>query len=130
QVTWPNGAIATLYNGTEPDQLRGPQFDGALVDELAKYRYAQDTWDMLQFGLRLGQHPRVMVTTTPRPIKVLKALVKDPKTAVTKGKTYDNAENLAPTFLAQVHARYAGTRLGRQELDAELLEDVPGALWR
>jgi phage terminase large subunit-like protein len=129
-LEWPNGAKATLYNGTEPDQLRGPQFDGALVDELAKYRYAQDTWDMLQFGLRLGNHPRVMVTTTPRPIKLLKDLVKDGKSAVTRGKTYDNAENLAPSFLAQVKARYAGTRLGRQELDAELLEDVPGALWR
>jgi phage terminase large subunit-like protein len=129
-LEWPNGARATLYNGTEPDQLRGPQFDGALVDELAKYRYAQDTWDMLQFGLRLGNHPRAMVTTTPRPIKLLKDLVKDPKSAVTRGKTEDNAENLAASFLLQVRARYAGTRLGRQELDAELLEDVPGALWR
>jgi len=130
RVTWPNGAVATLYNGTEPDQLRGPQFDGALVDELAKYRYAQDTWDMLQFGLRLGSHPRAMVTTTPRPIVLLKQLILDGKTAVTRGKTYDNAENLAASFLLAVKARYAGTRLGRQELDAELLEDVPGALWR
>jgi phage terminase large subunit-like protein len=100
------------------------------VDELAKYRYAQETWDMLQFGLRLGKHPRAMVTTTPRPIKLLKDIVKDAKTAVTRGKTYDNAENLAASFLAAVKAKYAGTRLGRQELDAELLEDVPGALWR
>jgi phage terminase large subunit-like protein len=130
RLTWPSGAVATLYNGTEPDQLRGPQFDGALVDELAKYRYAQETWDMLQFGLRLGSHPRAMVTTTPRPIPVLKAILKDGKTAVTKGRTYDNAENLAESFLAAVKAKYAGTRLGRQELDAELLEDVPGALWR
>ena len=130
RLTWPNGAAATLYNGTEPDQLRGPQFDGALVDELAKYRYARETWDMLQFGLRLGVHPRAMVTTTPRPIQVLKDILKDPKTALTRGKTYDNAENLAESFLKAVKARYAGTRLGRQELDAELLEDVPGALWR
>ncbi len=129
-LEWPNGAKATLYNGTEPDQLRGPQFDGALVDELAKYRYCQDTWDMLQFGLRLGSHPKAMVTTTPRPIKLLKDIVKDPKSAVTRGKTYDNAENLAESFLKAVKAKYAGTRLGRQELDAELLEDIPGALWR
>lgn len=130
RLTWPNGAIATLYNGTEPDQLRGPQFDGALVDELAKYRYAQETWDMLQFGLRLGTHPRAMVTTTPRPLKLLKDILADPKTAVTRGKTYDNAENLAASFLAAMRAKYEGTRLGRQELRAELLEDIPNALWR
>jgi phage terminase large subunit-like protein len=130
RLTWPNGAIATIYNGTEPDQLRGPQFDGALVDELAKYRYAQDCWDMLQFGMRLGSHPRVMVTTTPRPIPLLKAIVKDPKTAVTRGKTWDNAENLPASYLQTLKARYEGTRLGRQEIDAEMLEDTPGALWR
>jgi len=130
RVTWPNGAVATLYNGTEPDQLRGPQFDAALVDELAKYRYAQESWDMLQFGLRLGSHPRAMVTTTPRPIPLLKAIMKDGKTAITRGKTRDNAENLAPSFIKAVEQRYAGTRLGRQELDGELVEDNPNALWR
>jgi len=130
RVVWPNGAQATLYNGTEPDQLRGPQFDGAWVDELAKYRYAREAWDMLQFGLRLGDHPRAVVTTTPRPIDLLKEILADPKTAVTRGRTYDNADNLAPTFLAAIKAKYEGTRLGRQELNAELISDVPNALWR
>ena len=130
RLTWPNGAIATLFNGTEPDQLRGPQFDAAWIDELAKYRYAQETWDMLQFGLRLGDDPRQVITTTPRPIALLKAILKEPGVVVTKGSTYDNKANLAPKFLAKVEARYAGTRLGRQELDAEILDDAPDALWR
>lgn len=129
RLTWPNGAIATTFSGDEPDQLRGPQFDAALVDELAKYKYAQDAWDMLQFGLRLGDNPRQIVTTTPRPIPVIKMLMADPKTAVTRGSTFDNQANLAPQFLAQIRARYEGTRLGRQELSAEILDDVPGALW-
>ena len=129
RLTWPNGAIATLFNGTEPDQLRGPQFDAAWIDELAKYRYAQETWDMLQFGLRLGDDPRQVITTTPRPIKTLKDILVEPGIVVTKGSTYDNKANLAPKFLAKVEARYAGTRLGRQELDAEVLDDAPNALW-
>jgi phage terminase large subunit-like protein len=128
RLTWPNGAIATLYNGTEPDQLRGPQHDAAWVDELAKFDYARETWDMLQFGLRLG-HPRQMVTTTPRPIPLLKEIIKDPTTAITKGATYDNADNLAGAFLKQIKTKYEGTRLGRQELNAEILDDLPGALW-
>lgn len=129
RLTWPNGAIATLYNGTEPDQLRGPEHDCALVDEIAKYRYAQDTWDNLQFGLRLGERPRVMVTTTPRPIPVIRDLIKDADTAITRGSTYDNASNLPAKFLRTIRKRYEGTRVGRQELYAELLDDVPGALW-
>lgn len=129
RLTWPNGAIATLFNGTEPDQLRGPQFDAAWVDEIAKYRYAQETWDMLQFGLRLGNDPRQVVTTTPRPIKTLKDILAERGTVVTKGSTYDNKANLAPKFLAKIEQKYAGTRLGRQELDAEILDDAPGALW-
>ena len=127
---WPNGAVATLYNGTEPDQLRGPQCDLAWADELAKWRYAQEAWDMLMFGLRLGTRPRAMVTTTPRPIPILKALLKDPYTVVTRGRTQDNAENLAASFIQQVQERYGGTRLGRQELDGELVDDIPDALWR
>jgi phage terminase large subunit-like protein len=130
RLTWPNGTIATLYNGTEPDQLRGPQFGLAWADELAKWRYADETWDMLQFGLRIGTHPRSVVTTTPRPIKLLKQLIADPRSAVTRGNTYDNAENLADAFLRKMRAKYEGTRLGRQELRAELLEDDPNALWR
>lgn len=132
RVTWPNGAIATLYNATEPDQLRGPQHDGAAVDELAKYRYPQETWDQLQFGMRLGVKPRIGIATTPRPIPIVRDLLKregNGGVAVTRGGTRENRSNLAPSFWTAVHDRYAGTRLGRQELDAEVLEDVPGALW-
>lgn len=128
-VRWPNGAEAILFNAVEPDQLRGPQFDAAWCDELAKWRYAQETWDQLQFGLRLGKHPRQLVTTTPRPIGVIRKLINDPTVTVTRGRTYDNAANLAGPFLKQVEERYAGTRLGRQELDGEVLDDMPGALW-
>lgn len=129
RLTWPNGAIATLYNGTEPDQLRGPQHDAALVDELAKYAYAQETWDQLQFGLRIGARPLAIVTTTPRPIPLIKSLMAAQTTFVTRGRTLDNAENLAASFISSIQERYAGTRLGRQELDAEILDDVSGALW-
>lgn len=129
RLTWPDGAIATLYNGTEPDQLRGPEHDAAWVDELAKYDYPQETWDNLQFGLRLGESPRVCVTTTPRPIPIIRALIRDPKTVVTRGSTFDNASNLPGRFIDAIRERYEGTRLGRQELFAEVLDDVPGALW-
>lgn len=129
RIFWPNGAVALGYNGTEPDQLRGPEFDTAWVDELAKYRYARDTWDMLQFTMRSGEDPRVFVTTTPRPIPVLREIIADATTVVTRGSTMDNAGNLAPAFTKAVVAKYAGTRLGRQELNAEMLDDVPGALW-
>jgi phage terminase large subunit-like protein len=129
RLAWPNGATAFGYNGTEPDQLRGPEFDTAWVDELAKYRYARETWDMLQFTMRAGDDPRVFVTTTPRPIPVLKEIIADSGTIITKGSTMDNASNLAPSFMKAIVDRYAGTRLGRQELNAELLDDVPGALW-
>lgn len=129
RLTWPNGAVATLYNAVEPDQLRGPQHDAALCDELAKWRYARDTWDQLQFGMRLGEHPQVVVTTTPRPIPVLKEILADPDTVISRGSTLDNAGNLAQSFIKAITARYSGTRLGRQELNAEMLDDVPGALW-
>ena len=131
RLTFPNGAVAQGYNATEPNQLRGPQFDVAWCDELAKWRYARETWDMLQFGLRLGDHPRVMVTTTPRPIELMKSIVagQEGKVAVTHGKTMDNAANLAAPFLKRIRDKYEGTRLGRQELNAEILGDLPGALW-
>lgn len=129
RVTFRSGAVATLFNATEPDQLRGPQFDCAWCDELAKWRYARETWDMLQFGLRVGDLPRQVVTTTPRPIPLLREIIADPTTVITRGKTYDNAANLAPSFLASIRKTYEGTRLGRQELDAEMLDDLPGALW-
>lgn len=129
RLTWPNGAVATLYNGVEPDQLRGPQHDLAWVDELAKFRYADETWDQLQFGLRLGKDPKQIVTTTPRPIPVVRKIMKSATTVITRGSTYDNRSNLAESFFRSVVTRYEGTRLGRQELEAEVLEDVPGALW-
>lgn len=129
RITWPNGAQALGYNGTEPDQLRGPEFDTAWVDELAKYRYARETWDMLQFTMRSGTDPRVFVTTTPRPIPVLREIIADKTTVVTRGSTMDNAGNLPAAFMKAVVDKYAGTRLGRQELNAEMLDDVPGALW-
>jgi phage terminase large subunit-like protein len=129
KLTWPNGAVAFTYNATEPDQLRGPQHDAAWIDELAKFKYVQETWDQLQFGLRLGNQPRQIVTTTPRPIKIVRKLINDPTCIVTRGRTYDNADNLAATFLRQIEDRYGGTRLGRQELEGEVLDDMPGALW-
>ena len=129
RVTWPSGAIATLYSADEPERLRGPQHDLAWADELAAWRYLQDAWDMLMFGLRLGANPRVLVTTTPKPRALLKELINDPSCVVTYGRTEDNRKNLAPSFLKTIVSRYQGTRLGRQELGGELLEDVEGALW-
>lgn len=129
RLTWPTGAVALGYNGTEPNQLRGPEFDTAWTDELAKYRYAREVWDMLQFTMRAGTDPRVFVSTTPRPIPVIREIVQDPHTAVTRGNTYDNAANLPQSFLNKLKKRYEGTRLGRQELHAEILDDLPGALW-
>lgn len=132
QLIFPNGAKAFGYNATQPDQLRGPQFDAAWCDELAKWRYARETWDQLQFGLRLGEHPKVIITTTPRPIELVKSIAqnREGSVAITKGRTLDNAANLAAPFLKKVLERYSGTRLGRQELEAEILGDLPGALWR
>jgi len=129
RLTWPNGAIATCYSAEEPDRLRGPQHDGALCDELAAWQYAQEAWDNLMFGLRLGPHPCVVVTTTPRPIRLLRALKKAKDTVLTQGSTFDNAKNLPPSMLEMLKDKYEGTRLGRQEIYAELLDDVEGALW-
>lgn len=129
RLTWPNGAQATLFSAEDYDSLRGPQFDGAWCDELCKWRYAQEAWDNLMFGLRLGDHPRVIVTTTPRPIRLLKDIILRSDTAITKGNTRENLVNLAPPFVKAVIEKYEGTRIGRQELNAEILDDVPGALW-
>lgn len=128
-LQWPNGAEAQIFSAHDPEALRGPQFDGAWVDELAKWPKAQDTWDMLQFGLRLGDLPQICVTTTPRNVPVLKDLLGRDSTVITHAATKANRANLAPSFLAEVQARYAGTRLGRQELAGELLEEAEGALW-
>lgn len=129
RLTWPNGAVGTLFSAEDYDSLRGPQFDGAWCDELCKWRYAQEAWDNLQFGLRLGEHPKQIITTTPRPMTLLKEIVLRSDTAITKGSTMENLANLAPPFKKQVIDKYLGTRTGRQELDAEILDDVPGALW-
>jgi phage terminase large subunit-like protein len=128
RLTWSNGAIATTYSADEPNRLRGPQHDLAWCDELAAWRYPA-AWDMLMFGLRLGEDPRVVVTTTPRPIKLIRDLIADPKVLLTRGRTVENERNLAPAFLDQIVRRYQGTRLGRQELDGEILDDMLGALW-
>jgi len=129
KLEWPNGAVAHVFSAEDPDSLRGPQFEAAWADELAKWRHVEETWDMLQFGLRLGAHPRQMVTTTPRPIPLLKRFLADPAVAVSRARTADNAAHLAPAFLEAVVGRYAGTRLGRQELDGDIIEDRPDALW-
>jgi phage terminase large subunit-like protein len=129
QLTWPNGAIATLYSAEEPERLRGPQHDGAWLDEMAAWKFMRDAWDMLQFGLRLGSRPRQVVTTTPKPLTLLKEIIARSDTVLTRGGTIENAGNLAPAFLRTIVDKYKRTRLGRQELDGELIEEVEGALW-
>lgn len=129
RVTWPNGAMAIAYSGDEPERLRGPQHDAAYVDELAAFRFAIDAWDNLMFGLRQGDNPQVAVTTTPKPVQIIRQLVLDPDTVITRGSSYENRANLAPNFFKSIIKKYEGTRLGRQELLGELLEDIPGALW-
>jgi len=129
RLVWPNGSTAILFSGEDPDQLRGPQFHKAWVDELAKYSRAEKTWDNLEFSLRLGKNPQVIVTTTPRPIPVIKKLLKDPMIVVSRGSSYDNIHNLAPSFIHRIREKYEGTRLGEQEIYAKVLTDVRGALW-
>ena len=129
RVVFGNGAIGLAFSAEEPDSLRGPQFGAAWSDEVAKWREAEAAYDMIQFGLRLGAHPRGLVTTTPRPVPLIRRLLAEARTVVTRSRTADNAGNLAPRFLEEVVGRYAGTRLGRQELDGELIEDRPDALW-
>jgi len=130
RLIWPNGVIAIIYSGDEPDQLRGPQHAKAWIDELAKFKYAQETWDNLELGLRLSKRPQVVVTTTPRPVNIMRKLLLDKGTIDVQGSTYENWSNLSESFIERVVSRYEGTRLGRQELKGELLEDVPGALWK
>ena len=129
RLVWPNGSMATLYSADAPEQLRGAQHHFAWCDELAKWRNAEAVWANLQMGLRLGASPRVMVTTTPRPRPLVRALLSNPTVAVTRGATWDNQANLPKSFLAAMVSAYGGTRLGRQELDGELVEAVEGALW-
>ncbi|WP_457106861.1 DNA-packaging protein [Methylobacterium sp. P5_C11] len=129
RLEWSNGAVAFAFSAEEPDALRGPQFGAAWCDEAAKWRRPEAAFDMLQFGLRLGARPRNLVTTTPRPVPLIRRLLADPRTVVSRARTGDNAAHLAPDFLEQVVGRYAGTRLGRQELDGELIADRDDALW-
>ena len=128
-LTWENGAQVQFFSAEEPERLRGPQFELAWCDETAAWNKDMDTWQMLQFCMRLGKHPRIMVTTTPKPTKLIRQILKDPKTVVTTGSTFDNSANLADTYLTAVKEQYEGTRLGRQELYAEVLEEAQGALW-
>ncbi len=129
RLTWPNGAKAILYSADEPDRLRGPQCYKAWADELAAWRYPE-AWDQLQFGLRLGNLPQCIVTTTPRPTAIIRGLIADKKNIITSGSTYENADNLAPSFITAIERKYQNTRLGRQEIYAEILTDVEGALWK
>lgn len=129
-VIWPNGAVASVYTAEAYEKLRGPQFDGAWVDELAKFRFAQETWDQLRMALRLGQQPRVIVTTTPRPIPLIRTLMEDPLAKVTRGSTFENKSNLSRAFITQIKKCYGETRIGAQEIYGHLLDDRPGALWR
>jgi len=129
KLTWPNGAIAQAFSAEAYEALRGVQFDYAWVDELAKFPYQQEAWDQLMFGLRLGRDPKVLVTTTPRPTELIKNLASDPSTLLTTGSTFENSANLAPQAIEQMRKRYEGTRIGRQELYAEMLLDNVNALF-
>jgi phage terminase large subunit-like protein len=129
RLEWPDGQVAQAFSAEDPESLRGPQFSCAWSDEMAKWRYADEAFNMLQFGLRLGAQPRQLITTTPRPREFLKRLIEDPTSVVTRATTRANANNLAPTFLQAVMGRYANTRIGRQELEGEIVEDRPDALW-
>ena len=130
RLTWPNGAIGTLYSAEEPDRLRGPQHDRFWADELAAWQQLQEAWDMIEFGLRVGANPQVIATSTPRGLAFLRKLEAEPTTVTTRGSTWENSDNLAPPFLDAIRKKYEGTRLGRQEIDAEILDDNPGALWK
>lgn len=130
RLVWPNGAVAEMFSSEDAEGLRGPQFAAAWCDEIAKWREPEQVWDMLQFALRLGEYPQVVATTTPRPVPFLKRLIEDETTALTRAATHDNAANLAPTFIAEMTRRYAGSALGRQELMGELIDERAGGLWR
>ncbi len=132
KLTWPNGAVATLFGAAEPESLRGPQFSHGWADEIAKWPFAEGAWDNLMMAMRLGRRPQVMATTTPRPVALVRRLVADAaagSVVVTRGRTADNRANLADGFVEAMERSYGGTRLGRQELDGELIEEVEGALW-
>lgn len=128
-IVFHTGAIAETFSADEPERLRGPQCEAFWADEPCAWRFLSDAWDNLMFGFRLGDDPRGVISTTPKPSKWLKELMRNPMTHVTRGSSYDNRKNLAAAFFEDIIKRYEGTRLGRQEINAEVLEDVPGALW-
>lgn len=130
RLTFPNGSIATTFSAEKPRELRGPQFHWAICDELAAWRYGMDTFDMLLMGVRLGVDPRIAISTTPRPLKIIKGLLADATCAVTRGSTYENRVNLAPTWFSKIISRYEGTALGQQELGGKVVDVIEGALWR
>ena len=131
RLIWPNGAMATLFGAADPEALRGPQFSHGWADEIAKWPHGEAAWDNLMMGMRLGRRPQVVATTTPRPAPLVRALMArgGGDMVVTRGRTGDNAAHLAPDFLTRMMKHYGGTRLGRQELDGELIEEIAGALW-
>ena len=129
RLTWPSGAVATLYSAAEPESLRGPEHHVAWCDEVAKWDKAEAAWDMLGMTLRLGNQPQIVVTTTPRPVAIIRRLMKEHGLEISTGRTCENQAHLSKGWLDAMHGLYAGTRLGRQELDGELIEDVAGALW-
>ena len=129
RLTWKNGALATMFSAEEPDRLRGPQHDLIWADELAAWNNLQEAWDMAMFGLRLGRDPKVLITTTPKPLPLLREILKAKTTVISRATTYANRANLAPAFFTQIVSKYEGTRLGRQEISGELLEEAEGALW-
>ncbi len=130
RIMWNNGAIASIYGADYYEKLRGPQFDLAWIDEMAKFRHPERAWEQLMLGLRLGKKPRCIITTTPRPIPLIEKLLKDPLTVTTKGTTFENKDNLASTFINQIVKQFEGTKLGAQELYAEVLSERQGALWQ
>ena len=129
-ITWANGSVAQVFSAEEPEGLRGPQFDAAWCDEMAKWKKGDVAWMNVQMALRLGERPQAVITTTPRPTKLIRMLISDAATVVTRSRTDDNRANLASSFIDEVKAKYGGTNLGRQELDGELIADDPDALWR
>ena len=130
RLTWKNGAVALAFSSHEPDHLRGVQFDTVWVDELATYEYARETWETMRFALRLSDDPRCLVTTTPKPMAIIKEIIKEEGTVLTTGSSYDNQANLTPQFFDQILSRYENTRIGRQEIHAELLDEAEGSLWK
>ena len=130
RLTWKNGAVALAFSSHEPDHLRGVQFDTVWVDELATYEYARETWETMRFALRLSDDPRCLVTTTPKPMAIIKEIIKEEGTVLTTGSSYDNQANLTPQFFEQILSRYENTRIGRQEIHAELLDEAEGSLWK